>query len=112
MGAGACRQPRYFWRAFQAFAAEALGEGHFFFVGAFLFRAGGLQGGGEALEAGLGEEGGEAAFAHLAFADVGVAVAAGAEGGGGVVDVDGAEALDADLGVGFVEDLRRGGPRR
>ena len=77
------------------------------FAGAFLFRAGGLEGRGEALEAGLGEEGGEAFAAHLAFADVGVAVAAGAERGGGVVDVDGAEALDADLLVGFVEHRRQ-----
>ena len=50
----------------------------------------------------------QALLAHLAFADVGVAVAAGAERGGGVVDVDGAEALDPDLGVGFVERPRRG----
>src|SRR6185312_7189385 len=76
--------------ALQAFAAEALGQGDFLFVGAFLVRAGGLQRCGEALEPWLGEEGGQAFFAHLALADVGVAVAAGAEGGGGVVDVDGA----------------------
>ena len=67
---------------------------------------------GRSLEARLGEEGGQASFAHLALADVGVAVAAGAERGGGVVDVDAAEAVDADLGVGFVEDLGAGGLRR
>ena len=67
---------------------------------------------GQALEAGLGEEGGEALLAHLALADVGVAVAAGAERGGGVVDVDAAQALQADLLVGFVEDLGRGARRR
>ena len=42
-------------------------------------------------------------LAHLALADVGVAVATGAERGGGVVDVDAAQPLEADLLVGFVE---------
>ena len=78
-----------------------------FLSGAFLVRAGGLQGRRQALEAGLGEEGGEALFAHLAFAEVGVAVAAGAERGGGVVDVEAAEAVEADLLVGFVDDRRQ-----
>src|SRR5690349_18888308 len=40
---------------------------------------------------------------HLAFVDVGVAVAAGAEWRGGVVDVDRPEPLDPNLLVGFVE---------
>src|SRR5690349_23317935 len=40
--------------SFQAFTPEPLRQGHFRFRGAFLFRAWGLQGGREALEAGLG----------------------------------------------------------
>jgi pimeloyl-ACP methyl ester carboxylesterase len=87
----------------QPFAAQALGRRHFGLAGALLFRAGRLQGRRQPLEAGLGEEGGEAALPHLAFADVGVAVAAGAERGGGVVDVDGAEPPEPHLGVGFVQ---------
>src|SRR4051794_19372227 len=90
--------------AFETFAPQALRRGDFGPRRAFLLRARRLQRRRQALEAGLGEEGGEAAAAHLAFADVGVAVAAGTKGGGGVVDVDGAEALDPDLLVGFVED--------
>src|SRR5512133_135786 len=58
----------------------------------------------QALEARLGEERGEAAAAHLAVADVGVTIAAGAEPRAGVVDVHAAQSLQADLGVGLVED--------
>ena len=78
----------------------------------FLSGPGRLQGRGEALEAGLGEEGGEAAFAHLAFADVGVAVAAGAERGGGVVDVDGSRGARCRPWRRLRRGPRRGGLRR
>src|SRR3954464_9106630 len=63
---------------FQPFTPQALRRGYFSFRRAFLFRTWRLEGGRKSLEAGLGEEGREAAFAHLAFADVGVAVEAGA----------------------------------
>src|SRR4051794_31626333 len=77
----ASHPPALLLTAFEPFSPQFLRQGDFFLVGAFLVRARRLQGRGEALEAGLGEEGGEAAFAHLALADVGVAIAAGAEGG-------------------------------
>src|SRR5262249_14290995 len=83
----------------EPFPSQLLGRRHFRLRRALLFRAGRLQGCREALEARLGEEGGKALRAHLALAEVGVTVTAGAERGGGVVDVQAAQTLEADLGV-------------
>ena len=74
-------------------------------------RPGGLQDGGEALDAGVREEGAEA-FAHLATADVRVPVAVRPQLGGRVVDVEATEPVEADplvdLAEGRVVGLRIG----
>ena len=74
-----------------------------FLSGAFLIRTGCLQGRRQTFEAGLREEGGEAAPAHLSLTDVGVTISTGAERGGRVVDVEAAQPVEADLLVGLVE---------
>ena len=75
-------------------------------VGAVLVGPGRLEHRGQILEAGLGEERGDAALAHLALADVRVLVAVGALGHRAVVDVQAAEPVEADLAVEVVDDER------
>jgi hypothetical protein len=71
-------------------------------VRAVTVRPGGLQDGGEALDAGVREEGAEA-FAHLAAADVRVPVAVRPKWRGRVIHVQGTQPVEPDLAVDLVE---------
>src|SRR5215218_8359191 len=68
-------------------------------------RARALEDHGQAVEAGLRQERGDAVRADLALAEVDVPVAVGAELGHRVVDVQGAEPIQPHDGVELVEDL-------
>src|ERR1051325_3907740 len=72
-----------------------------------LVRAGRLEDHRQAVEARLAEEDRAAVLAQLALADVGVAVAVGAQLALGVVEVQRAEAVEADDVVALVQDLRQ-----
>src|SRR3954470_18661211 len=64
-----------------------------------------LEDAGQVLERRGGQEGGAAVLAHLALPDRGVTVAVGAQRLEGVVEVQGAQLLQADLGVEALEHL-------
>ena len=103
--AARCSEPSRLPRRLRPALREALrGAGTSLLSGPFLFGPGVSRVAGRPSKRGSERKAARPLLAHLALADVGVAVAAGAERGGGVVDVDGAEALEADLRVGFVED--------
>ena len=76
-----------------------------FLSGPFLFGPGVSRVAGSPSKRGSDRKAARPPLAHLALADVGVAVAAGTERRGGIVYVQAAEAVEADLLVGFVDYL-------
>lgn len=66
---------------------------------------GGFEAGGVIAEAGVVDDVPEGGAPEFALADAGVAVDAGAEGGGGVIQVEGEDLVEADRGLDFFEGL-------
>jgi hypothetical protein len=85
--------------------AKALGDLDLLAVGSLPVGPRHLEQRGQLLEARLGEKGAQAGVSQLALTEVRVAISVGAQGDGGVVHVQAAQSVEADLGIELIEHL-------